>query len=45
MNSSGRRPVVDVAYAGGGAITVAEKVDRAKVLQRLRLGDTGIPPI
>lgn len=39
MNSSRRRPVVDVAYEGGGAITVAEKVDRAKVLNRLRLGD------
>ena len=39
MNSSGRRPVVDVAYEGGGAVTVAEKVDRAKVLQRLRFGD------
>jgi phosphate transport system permease protein len=32
--------VVDVAYQGGGAITVAEKVDRAKIIQRLRLGDS-----
>ncbi len=40
MNSSGRRPVVDVAYQGGGAVTVAERTDRAKVLQRLRLGNS-----
>jgi len=40
MNSSGRRPVVDVAYQGGGVISAAEKVDRAKVLQKLRFGDT-----
>ena len=31
--------MVDVAFQGG-AISVAEKVDRAKVLQRLRLSDT-----
>src|SRR5665213_26168 len=40
MNSPRRRPVVDVAYQGGGAITAAEKVDRAKVLQRLRFSDS-----
>ncbi len=40
MNSSGRRPVVDVAYEAGEVITSAEKVDRVKVLQRLRLGDS-----
>jgi phosphate transport system permease protein len=39
MTSSRRRSVVDVAFQGG-AISVAEKVDRHKVLQRLRLGDT-----
>src|SRR5665647_3875557 len=39
MQSSRRRPVVDVAFQSG-AISVAEKVDRAKVLQRLRLTDT-----
>ncbi len=39
MNSSGERPVVDVAFQGGGAISAAEKVDRAKVLKRLRFGD------
>ena len=38
MQSTGRRPVVDVALQGGG-ISAAEQVDRAKVLQRLRLGD------
>jgi phosphate transport system permease protein len=32
--------VVDVAYQTGGAITAAEKVDRAKVLQRLRFSDS-----
>ena len=37
---AGRRPVVDVALQGG-AVSVAEQVDRAKVLQRLRLGDVG----
>src|SRR5262245_47210286 len=35
---SGRRPVVDVALQGTGSSTV-KQVDRAKVLQRLRLGD------
>ena len=38
MQSAGRRPVVDVALQGG-TMSVAEQVDRAKVLQRLRLGD------
>ena len=38
MQSTGRRPVVDVALQGSG-ISAAELVDRAKVLQRLRLGD------
>lgn len=38
MQPTGRPPVVDVALQGSG-ITVAEQVDRAKVLQRLRLGD------
>jgi len=38
MQSTGRRPVVDVALQGG-AISVASQVDRAKVLQRLRLAD------
>jgi phosphate transport system permease protein len=37
---AGRRPVVDVAFQGG-SIPVTEQVDRAKVLRRLRLGDTG----
>jgi phosphate transport system permease protein len=37
--NSGERPVADVAFQGGGAISASEKVDRAKVLQRLRLGD------
>ena len=37
-NRPGGRPVVDVALQGTG-ISVAEQVDRAKVLQRLRLGD------
>jgi phosphate transport system permease protein len=31
--------VVDVAYQGSGAISAAEKVDRAKVLERLRFSD------
>jgi phosphate transport system permease protein len=35
---AGRRPVVDVALQVS-AISVAEQVDRAKVLRRLRLGD------
>jgi phosphate transport system permease protein len=38
MQPAGRRPVVDVALQGG-ALSVAGQVDRAKVLQRLRLGD------
>ena len=38
MNSARRRPVVDVALQSG-ALSVTEQVDRAKVLQRLRLGD------
>ena len=38
MQPTGRRPVADVALQGSG-ISAAELVDRAKVLQRLRLGD------
>ena len=38
MQSSGRRHVVDVALRGG-TTSSAEQVDRAKVLQRLRMGD------
>jgi len=38
MLSTGRRPVVDVALQGTG-ISAVDHVDRAKVLQRLRLGD------
>ena len=38
MNFTRRRPVVDVALQSG-VITVTEQLDRAKVLQRLRLGD------
>src|SRR6185437_11155796 len=38
IQPAGRRPVVDVALQGG-AISVAEQVDRAKVLGRLRFGD------
>ena len=38
MTSSRRRRVADVALQSG-AVEVAEKVDRAKVLQRLRVGD------
>jgi phosphate transport system permease protein len=38
MNFTRRRPVVDVALQSG-AISVTEQLDRAKVLQRLRLGD------
>ena len=38
MQPTGRRPVVDVALQGSG-ISAADQVDRAKVLQRLRLGD------
>ena len=37
MLSTGRRPVVDVALQGAG-ISAVDHVDRAKVLQRLRLG-------
>jgi phosphate transport system permease protein len=40
MQPAGRQPVVDVALQGR-TISVAEQVDRAKVLQRLRLGDAG----
>jgi phosphate transport system permease protein len=40
MQPTGRQPVVDVALQGG-AIAVAQQVDRGKVLQRLRLRDTG----
>ena len=39
MTSSGRKPVVDVAYPVGGAITETASVDRAKVLNRLRFND------
>ncbi len=39
MQSPGRPPVVDIAFQGG-AMTATEQVDRAKVLRRLRLGDT-----
>src|ERR1043165_5233705 len=38
MQSTGRRRVVDVPLQGTG-VAVADQVDRAKVLQRLRLGD------
>jgi phosphate transport system permease protein len=38
MLSTGRRSVVDVALQGTG-ISAVDHVDRAKVLQRLRLGD------
>jgi phosphate transport system permease protein len=38
MLSTGRRPVVDVALQGTG-ISAVDQVDRARVLQRLRLGD------
>src|SRR3974390_1078354 len=38
MQPSRRRSVVDVALQGGTVMTTL-KVDRAKVLQRLRLGD------
>jgi phosphate transport system permease protein len=40
MQQTGRRPVVDVALQGG-AIPVDQQVDRAKALNRLRLGDLG----
>ena len=39
QQSSGRRPVVDVAWQGG-AVSVTQQVDRARALQRLRLSDT-----
>lgn len=39
MTSSGRRPVVDVAYPASGAMTETEQVDRAKILSRLRFSD------
>jgi len=38
MQSAGRRPVVDVAF-DGASIPIDDKVDRAKVLRRLRFGD------
>src|SRR5690349_20546236 len=38
MQSTGRPPVDDVALQAT-AVAVADPVDRAKVLQRLRLGD------
>ena len=38
MQPAGRPPVVDVTLQGG-TISVASQVDRARVLQRLRLGD------
>lgn len=40
MQPSGRRPVVDVALQGG-AVAVPPQADRARILQRLRLGDAG----
>ena len=40
MNFPGRRPVVDVALQGGSSVRAANQVERHKVLQRLRLGDT-----
>ena len=39
QQSSGRRPVVDVAWQGG-AVSITQQVDRARALQRLRLSDT-----
>ena len=38
MQPTGRPPVVDVALPGSG-ISAVDQVDRAKVLQRLRVGD------
>src|SRR6185312_4131626 len=38
MQPARRQPVVDMALQGG-AVALARQVDRAKVLQRLRLGD------
>ena len=40
MTSSGRKPVVDVAYPAGGAMTEAASPDRAKVLNKLRFSDS-----
>jgi phosphate transport system permease protein len=40
MQETGRQPVVDVALQGG-AIREVDRADRGKVLQRLRLRDTG----
>jgi len=40
MQPSGRQPVVDVALQGG-AIAVPRRADRARILQRLRLGEAG----
>jgi phosphate transport system permease protein len=40
MQPSERRPVVDVALQGG-AVTVPGQAERARILQRLRLGDAG----
>src|SRR4051812_22360930 len=39
MNSSGDRPVADVALQNSASVPVVEKVDRARVLNKLRLGD------
>ena len=36
MQSTGRRPVVDVTLQGSGVLRPPKLVDRAKVLQRLR---------
>jgi phosphate transport system permease protein len=38
MQPAGRKPVVDVPWQGG-TMSVADRVDRTKVLQRLRLSD------
>ena len=40
MQSNGRRPVVDVAWQAE-TISGAQQLDRARVLQRLRLSDVG----
>src|SRR5579875_1767663 len=39
MESARRRRVVDVTLESGPAIPLAEQIDRAEVLQKLRLGD------
>jgi phosphate transport system permease protein len=39
MKPAGRRAVVDVALEAGTAVPLAEQADRARALQRLRLGD------